>query len=175
MKQKLTWFFKSFIWLALLLIVLDFITKKLAEGAASTLGHFPGQPIIPNFLYLYYTRNTGAAWSIFEDYPWALAILSFVAGSAMIGYVIWKYKKLNAWTKAALMLMIAGTWGNFIDRAFYYPDGVIDFISMHFGSYVFPTYNVADSCLTVGIAILLVLTFVEDFTAKKTPKDKQAQ
>ncbi len=172
MKQKLTWFFHSFIWLGVLLIILDFITKKIAEGAASSIGLFPGQPIIPGFLYLYYTRNTGAAWSIFEDYPWALAILSFVAGTAMIVYFIKKYKKMNSWTKAAVMLMIAGTWGIFVDRAFYYPDGVIDFISMHFGDYVFPTYNVADSCLTVGIAILLVLTFVEDFKDKKKKEAK---
>ncbi len=173
MKQKLTWFFKSFIWLGILLLILDFVTKKIAEGAADTIGHFPGQAIIPNFLYLYYTTNTGAAWSIFEDYPWALAILSFVAGTAMIVYFVMKFKKMTSWYKVALILMIAGTWGNFIDRAFY-PDGVIDFVSMHFGSYIFPTYNVADSCLTVGIGILLVLTFLEDFKDKKQKKDEKA-
>ena len=173
MKQKLTWFFHSFIWLGVVMVCLDFLTKMLALGASVTLGHFPGTTIIPNFLYLYYTRNTGAAWSIFEDYPWALAILSFVAGTAMIVYFVMKFKKMNAWTKAAIMLMIAGTWGNFIDRAFY-SKGVIDFISMHFGSYIFPTYNVADSCLTVGIGILLVLTFVEDFKAKKSDPEKKS-
>ncbi|MCX5775917.1 MAG: signal peptidase II [Firmicutes bacterium] len=167
MKQKLLWFFKSFIWLSVLLLILDFVSKKVVEAAQSDFA------VIPGFFYISYTTNTGAAWSMFENATWLLAIISAVAGIGMIVYFVLKFKTLRPWTRVALMMMIAGAWGNFIDRAFY-PDGVIDFLSLHFGSYIFPTFNVADSCLSVGIVLLLLVSLLEEYYENKKKKTTEA-
>ncbi|MFA5235978.1 MAG: signal peptidase II, partial [Bacilli bacterium] len=138
-----------------LIVIIDQITKWAAYLNRVNVN------IIPNFFDLQYTRNTGAAWSILEDYPWVLAIISFLAGTAMIVYYIMKRKTLSAWFRAALMLMIGGTWGNFIDRAFY-PEGVIDFLAFDIFGYDFPTFNVADMSLVVGTIALVAIMLIED-------------
>ena len=168
MKQKLVWFYKSFIWLSALLLILDFVTKKIVEAAQSDFA------VIPGFFYISYTTNTGAAWSLFSNATWLLAIISAVAGIAMIVYFVKKFKTIRPWVRVALAMMIAGAWGNFIDRAFY-ADGGIDFLSFHFGSYIFPTFNVADSCLSVGIVLLLIVSLLDDYHDSKQKKVTEAK
>ncbi len=155
MKQRFKRFVLSYIWLAPLIVIVDQATKWAAYLSRVNLN------VIPNFFDLQYTRNTGAAWSILEDYPWILAIISFVAGTAMIVYYVLKHKGMSAWFKAAFMLMIAGTWGNFIDRAFY-QEGVIDFLAFDIFGYDFPTFNVADMSLVVGTFALIAIMLIED-------------
>ena len=85
-------------------------------------------------------------------------------------------KKLTLLKKALIAVILAGTWGNFIDRAFYKlilgSEGVVDFISFQFGNYNFPIFNVADICVTVGIISYAVLVFVEDYI--KSKKENQS-
>lgn len=166
MKAKLTWFFRSFIWLGVLMLAIDFLSKQLV-AAYAPFEH--NVAIIPGFLYLYNSRNSGAAFSWLAGNQTVLAIVSLVAGIAMVAYYIVRFKTLKPWYRVAWILMATGTWGNFVDRAFF-PDGVIDFISMHFWSYTFATYNVADACLTVGIGILLALTVIEEIQDSKKKK-----
>jgi len=116
--------------------------------------------IIPNFFGFYYTRNTGAAWSLFENNLLALAFVSLIAGMAMLIYRIIMRKKFTTIARAVWAVIIAGTWGNFIDRAFY-EDGVIDFIAFKFGSYQFPIFNFADMCLVLGAIGLMILMMLE--------------
>lgn len=122
--------------------------------------------VISNFFYFSYTRNTGAAWSILEGNLPILAFISFIAGTAMMIYYGLKRDSLNNYYRWILVLIMAGTWGNFIDRAFYV-EGVIDFISFQFGTYYFPTFNLADSVLTVGVILLILLTGLEEYVWKK--------
>jgi len=161
-KKQLVAFFRSFGWLAILIVV-DQITKWAAYLNDVSL------TIIPGFFRLDYTRNTGAAWSILSSVPWLLAIISFVAGIAMIGFFFYKKASLNQWWKAALMLMIGGTWGNFIDRAFY-QEGVIDFLAFNIFGYPFPTFNVADMALVVGTISLIIIMLIEDHVKAKHAK-----
>lgn len=160
MKQGLIKFFRSFGWLAILIVIVDQLTKWLAYANLVDI------TIIPGFFKLDYARNTGAAWSLLEDYPWMLAIISFIAGIAMIAYFLYKQKDMNQWFKAAFMLMIGGTWGNFIDRAFY-PEGVIDFLAFNIFGYPFPTFNVADMSLVVGTFALVIIMLLEDYRSSK--------
>ncbi|HAK05444.1 MAG TPA: signal peptidase II [Firmicutes bacterium] len=161
MKQYLNSFFRSLGWLAILIVIVDQVTKWIIYLNDVSV------TIIPGFFRLDYVRNTGAAWSMLEDFPWLLAIISFIAGVAMIAYFLWKQDKMNQWFKAALMLMIGGTWGNFIDRAFY-QDGVIDFLAFNLFGYPFPSFNVADMSLVVGTFSLIIIMSLDDIKLKKT-------
>ena len=155
MKQTITHFFKSingqvFFWL----LILDIITKQWAALTRVNVA------IIPNFFYLAYSRNTGAAWSILAGNQWLLAIISFSVGIGLGYYYLKNYKTFSVYNHLGISLFVSGTWGNFIDRALF-PEGVIDFLSFRFGSYMFPTFNVADSALTIGVIILFVASLFE--------------
>ncbi len=135
-------------------LLLDFITKILAASNAIQV------TVIDQFFYLSYSRNTGAAWSILEGYQWILALVSFGVGSLFFYYYLHQYAQHGLYQHLGMSLFLSGTWGNFIDRAFY-PEGVIDFLSFHFGDYIFPTFNIADSALTIGVIILITTSVLE--------------
>jgi signal peptidase II len=145
-----------------LLVGLDQLTKWWAYLS------FINWTIIPDFFYFSYTRNTGAAWSILEGQLPLLALISFIAGSTMFVYYWIKGYTMTNYFRWLLIVIMAGTWGNFIDRAFY-QEGVIDFISFQFGSYFFPTFNLADAYLTIGVIILIGVTLLEEYVWKKNP------
>ena len=166
LKNFLVKFYHSYIWVFLLLIILDQGTKLWAHAGRWNI------TIIPNLLYLYYTRNTGAAWSIFDGNMAVLAVVSAVVGALIITYRIIKRQQLTVLKKILLAVILAGTWGNFIDRAFYklllQSEGVVDFIMFKFGNYVFPIFNVADICVTLGIiGYALLIAFEDYYLAKK--------
>lgn len=155
MKQTITTFYKSiygqvFLWV----FVLDIITKQWAAITNVNV------EIIPDFFYLSYSRNTGAAWSILEGNQWLLAMISFSVGIGLGYYYLKNYKTFSVYNHLGISLFLSGTWGNFIDRALF-PEGVIDFLSFRFGNYIFPTFNVADSALTIGVIILFVTSLFE--------------
>ncbi|MFA7449327.1 MAG: signal peptidase II [Bacilli bacterium] len=127
--------------------------------------------LIPNFLYLTYTRNTGGAWSILSGNMAFLAVISAVAFIVIFLFYLKNLTKQNTLKRILFAVILAGTLGNFIDRAFYKlflgSEGVVDFIHFRFGTYDFPIFNVADILLTVGIITFGVLITVEDFKNKK--------
>lgn len=155
----LQWFKQGYGGLFLVWLLLDYGTKIWAATTEVNL------TIIPNFFYLAYSRNTGAAWSLFSGQLPILAIISFVVGIGFGYMYLKKYPTFDRYHHVAISLFLSGTWGNFIDRAFY-EEGVIDFLSFHFGSYIFPTFNIADTGLTLGVIGLLLLSVFEQ---KKVP------
>jgi signal peptidase II len=157
-KQALPWYI-----LALVMIVLDQVTKLWAD---SSLTFYQPVEITP-FFNLTLMYNEGAAWSFLSDaggwQRWLFAVLSS-AVSVML--VIWlarvqKHEKLLA---VALGLVLGGAVGNLIDRMAY--GHVIDFISLHYNNRYFPAFNIADSAISVGAALLIW----ESFFGKK-PED----
>jgi len=122
--------------------------------------------VIKGFFTLELLYNKGAAWGSFSQYTIVLAVISLLASLGMIFLLAWKWKKLNWWYKVCLFLMISGALGNFVDRlrcAAFGTEGVIDFLKFTFGSYNFPTFNLADSYLTVGAIILIIYVIFSDF------------
>jgi signal peptidase II len=97
--------------------------------------------------------NTGAAFGIFRNYMWVLAIFSFVSAVAIIfgGAYFWRrYPTLNTFfTQFILGLVLGGTVGNMIDRMQPALGGVTDFISIS----IWPSFNIADSSIVVGILL----------------------
>jgi signal peptidase II len=113
-------------------------------------------------------HNTGAAFSMLADESgwqrWFFALLAFGVGAAI---VIWlgKLKARSQWLlSCALSLILAGALGNLIDRLRL--GHVIDFIHAHWGDSYFAAFNVADSAITVGAALLLLDALLESRRAK---------
>ena len=159
----LKWFLKSYLWLIPLLIIIDYVTKVVCFDTKVNI------TIINNFLFFKLHGNTGAAWSILEDHPEILAIISVLASIVMIIYIVKSYNKTKLPHRIAVYLILAGTMGNMIDRCFqfvpgtrYYNFGVIDFISFKFGTYYFPIFNIADSSLVIGVILLMLLMVIEE-------------
>lgn len=167
----LKWFLKSYLWLILVLLAFDIWSKLGVKIHASEINAVSsrGLPVIPGFFYIHVIQNTGAAWSVFNDHPGGLAVLSLVATIILVVFLVFRYRKMNTMQRITVYLILTGTVGNLIDRSFsvlapssLYAGGVIDFLSLWFGSYHFPVFNLADSYLTIGVFLLIIVTLVGD-------------
>ena len=107
--------------------------------------------IIKNFLSFKYTKNYGAAWSIFEGKRFFLIIISIIF---MVGiYLYSRYFKDNRRNKIAFGFLLGGLFGNLFDRLLY--GYVRDFISLQFGSYYYPIFNIADIAIVIGVFLII--------------------
>ena len=122
------------------------------------------RPVIEGFFSLTYVRNTGAAWGMFGGHNVWLIALSLVMLTLMI--VFRRVFLSDTLThRLALGLLAGGILGNLFDRLRL--GYVTDFLLFEFGSYAFPSFNVADSCITIGVGIYIISTFFEDRARKK--------
>jgi len=106
--------------------------------------------VIPGFLNLIHVGNTGAAWSILTGRS---ILLASIAVLTLASIFLWR-KALGlreSIIQISFGLLCGGILGNLIDRICHHH--VIDFIDVHFGSYIYPTFNIADSGICVGVAI----------------------
>lgn len=154
------------------LIALDQITKYFAERDKVDF------TVIDNFFYLSYSVNTGAGFSFLADKEWGQLLFKIITPFALIGFIaffVFAVKNSYKWLTYTIVLIIAGTIGNFIDRLL--NSQVVDFLSFHFGNYIFPTFNVADICLTVGVIMLVIHFLFIDSSAVfgKNVKTKSAE
>ena len=109
--------------------------------------------VIPNLFFFTNVKNTGGAWSILENYPFILTLISFLCVIGL-NYYIAKKIKFSKLEICYLGLIMGGVIGNFIDRILY--EGVIDFIGIIFGSYQFPIFNIADMAIVVGVGLIIL-------------------
>jgi lipoprotein signal peptidase len=127
----------------------------------------------PLLLALTYVRNPGAAWGLLASadesfrQPFFL-IVSLVA----VGFIFYLYRRLEPsqrLARVALALVMGGAIGNFIDRLrFSY---VIDFIDVRYGTFRWPTFNIADAAITLGVAMLLLDMFLERLRSNSEAQD----
>lgn len=132
----------------ILVLLLDQITKYIVFAYDSL-----NIQVIKNFFYIGQVKNTGAAWGILSGNMWIFYVVTLVA----IVFILNVYRKSEHrewYFKTALMLILAGAIGNFIDRlAFNY---VRDFLDFHIFGYDFPLFNIADSALVVGVMLVIL-------------------
>ena len=117
-------------------------------------------PVIPGLFSLTYVHNPGAAFGAFANSPLREPLLVFVAVAAVAG-LVWLITKTPAsrvWERCAAAAIIGGALGNLYDRFAY--RSVVDFLDFYVGSWHWPAFNVADSCITVGVGILLLTSFL---------------
>jgi len=140
-----------------LVIILDQLTKQLITR---TMEIGDSNPIINNFLYITYHRNSGAAFGILQG---QMLLFYVVTTVAVIGILIWLIRldlKENRILAIALALILGGALGNFIDRVMY--QAVIDFIQTIWWGYNFPIFNLADSALVCGVILMLIDILILD-------------
>jgi signal peptidase II len=138
-----------------LLVLVDQVTKWISVLALAPPPAGAGKTIVllPGVFQLRYAENTGAAFSIFTGRVNFLALVSLVAS----GFLVWWWRKVppsERWGRGALVLILGGAVGNLIDRVRL--GYVIDMFDAFIGSYDYPVFNVADSLICVGVAVLLV-------------------
>jgi len=139
-------------------LAIDQITKYIA---VITLQGNPSVHLIGDFLRFTYVENRGAAFGMLQGQR-VFFIVTTIILIAVLLYLILINKKVTNATKLTLSLVLSGAIGNFIDR--FRLGYVIDFVDVRFGDfYDFPVFNVADSCLVVGVIILIGLILFNKF------------
>ncbi|MCH3922927.1 signal peptidase II [Limosilactobacillus sp.] len=139
--------------LAVALVVVDQLVK---HWVVTTISLGASKTVLPGVLTLTNLHNTGAAWSMLSGQQGFFVLITVVA-LAIIGYLMVRWRHQRA-LMIGLALILAGTLGNFIDRLAH--GYVVDMFETLFVS--FPVFNVADSCLTIGVIILIIAILRED-------------
>ncbi|QUV82156.1 signal peptidase II [Chloracidobacterium sp. D] len=125
--------------------------------------------VVPGFFHLRYAENPGIAFSLLDSGTPAMRLtLLVIAACAGVGvglYLWWTPadRQLLRWT---LTCLLGGILGNALDRIVH--GAVIDFLDFHWGAWHFPTFNLADSCITVGAVMLALDTFSELWRPART-------
>lgn len=150
--------------LAAVTLVLDQLTKawivaKIPFAAYPSEWPHPGSiPVIEGFFHLVHVGNTGAAWSLFAGQSYLLAALAVATLAAIF---VWRraLELHHPRVQLAFGLLTGGVVGNLLDRVRH--GHVVDFLDFHFGSYVYPTFNIADSGICIGVVLYLWHSFQE--------------
>ncbi len=142
------------LWLSAALLVIDQATKWVA---LAELALHERNPVIPGFFNLTLVYNYGAAFSFLADHGgWQRWFFTALAVVASIALTVWlsRMKPYERWSAIGVAMIIGGAVGNLIDRVrFGY---VVDFLDFFIGTYHWPAFNVADSVIVVGAAVLLI-------------------
>lgn len=127
--------------------------------------------VISGFLNFAYAQNTGVAFSMFDDHGdagrWGLSAVALLAG-VLVLYFFWRTPRSDDRILGALALLLAGIAGNVTDRLRL--GFVVDFIDVQFGSWHYPTFNVADMAIVIGAGLLIL----DMFMSKKKPTEPVA-
>jgi signal peptidase II len=155
---------RDFLWkLAYLAIAAAvFMIDQTTKAWAIRRLRFDGDwSVIPNFLNLSYAQNSGVAFSMFDEQGdpgrWGLSVVAAVAGILVL-YFFWRTPRSDDRILGSLALLLAGIAGNVTDRLRL--GFVIDFIDVQFGSWHYPTFNVADAAICVGAGLLILDVFL---------------
>ncbi|HLF93469.1 MAG TPA: signal peptidase II [Planctomycetota bacterium] len=157
--------------LALALAGLDLLTKTLA---LARVPHHGEHKVIPGWFSIGHEYNPGVIWSFMQNAPWLWLVVSILA-IPLIAVIFVRSRKTWA-TTICLGMIESGTIGNCWDRIFH--PGVRDFIKFYYvqangHEKVWPLFNLADSCIVVGVILLSVeMFFFEEKKAANTPKSQ---
>ena len=141
--------------LGLIVLFVDQLTK---QAVRSQLTYNESIPVIDGFFNLVYVRNDGAAWNILSGHGIVLILISV---SVLILLVIYRRSFLQEQFSHSILLglLIGGIAGNLIDRIRY--GWVTDFLDFQFGSYHYPSFNVADSAICIAIGLYLITSYIQ--------------
>jgi signal peptidase II len=155
-----------FLGLAVLVVIVDQVTKRIAEDRLERSGvRSVPVPLVGDYLRLTYVENRGAAFGLLQDQT---AFFVFV-GVLVIGVIAASYRYLprsGFRLHLALGLQLGGAIGNLIDRI--RQGYVVDFVDFGYHSNWWPVFNVADSAIVVGVALLALNAFMPSATQEST-------
>lgn len=153
-KNQLRWLI-----LSIVVIVVDLITKYITTHL---LTYAQPLEVLP-FFNLTLLHNHGAAFSFLSNSEtmWQTIIFSVIAIAVSIAIIIWLYRLPNNKNlyACALSLILGGALGNLYDRLIH--GYVVDFLDFHIGNHHWPAFNIADSAICIGAALIIYLTITE--------------
>jgi len=146
---------KAWFWPVMLVgTAVDLATKRLAF---SLLAEGDYCRIVPHVLGLKRSQNPGALFGMGEGWGTVLAVLSILAVVLLV-FLLYRSTARGAWLPVAYGAIAAGAAGNLVDRLF--NDGKVrDFIDLHLGRYHWPTFNVADILICIGVGMVIYVEF----------------
>ncbi|GAA6170611.1 signal peptidase II [Colwellia sp. KU-HH00111] len=156
------------LWLTLLCLILDQVTKHWVAGSMNLGDSINVLPIFN----ITYVHNLGAAFSFLADQGgWQRWFFTAIATIASIVFTVWlaKTPKSQPLISIAFALMLSGAVGNLIDRALF--GYVIDFIHFHWEGNHFPAFNVADSMIFIGAALMILDSFINNENSSQPSAD----
>ena len=163
---------RDFIWKLAYLAIAGgvFMIDQTTKAWASRSLRFNGDmPVISGFLNFAFAENPGVAFSMFDQQGntgrWGLSAVAIVA-SILVLYFFWRTPRTDDRMMGSLALLLAGIVGNVTDRLRL--GFVIDWIDVQFGSWHYPTFNVADAAICIGAGLLII----DLFFAKRSQKSK---
>jgi signal peptidase II len=151
MKKK---FFVLGILLAITVTFLDLLSKNLVFAMLDAQGSINPEIEIFSFFSLVKVWNRGVSFGMFNELENSQIIFTFIQGGIGSALLFWLWRNEKLHFVIALGLIIGGAFGNVIDRI--KNGAVADFLDFHIATYHWPAFNLADSCVFIGVAILLL-------------------
>lgn len=152
--------------LAVVLVIADQVVKFLIR---SNLELGESVPFIPHVLNLTYYQNTGAAFSLFREHTWILALISAVVSVALVVVMVKRVFR-HPVGQVILAIILAGAVGNLIDRVLFgYVTDMFQTIFINFA-----VFNVADCCLVCGVIAMMVYVLFFHEKLEKAPAGQEA-
>ena len=141
--------------LPLAVVGLDQLTKALVRA---TVPLHSSVTIVPGFMDLTHIRNTGAAFGILNaaDFPFKTVVIAIIATAALVAVGLYAARLAHHQfvARIGLSLIIGGAVGNLLDRIAV--GSVVDFVDVYWRMYHFWAFNVADSAISIGVAIMIL-------------------
>lgn len=166
--------FLSLFLLSNVLIILDQFSKRWIQAY---IPENHSLPIIDGFFSLTHIRNPGVAFGIFASSTSNVKIPLFIIFSIIaIGAILvffYQTPRDHRMTLTGLILLFSGAIGNLIDRIMY--QEVVDFLDFYFGDLHFPAFNIADSCITIGVGLLFIDLFQRDRDLRRMQAESRAK
>lgn len=187
------------LFLTLGILIADQVTKLAVKGLSIPLlgisieGMNYGEsiPVLGDWLNITYIENPNMAFGLDIGGKLFLVSVAFIASIGIVMY-LWRHRNGNPWLRAALALILAGAFGNLIDRTFYgwfygsapiFYGNVVDFIdfdlftvSIGGGSFKFwPIFNIADAAVSVGVVMLLIVGLPQSDGSSESEKQPPAE
>ncbi|HXI27927.1 MAG TPA: signal peptidase II [Vicinamibacterales bacterium] len=143
------------VWLPMIIVVVDQATKAMIRAS---LKEHDSTTIIPGLMDFTHVLNSGAAFGFLNgvDFPFKTVVIAVIATAALVGVGVYAASLAHHQIVArlGLALIIGGAGGNLIDRLI--SGSVVDFVDVYWGSHHFWAFNVADSAISVGVAIMIL-------------------
>ena len=143
------------LWLPIVIVALDQLTKAVVR---STVPLHSSVTIVPGLMDVTHVLNAGAAFGIlsYAEFPFKTVVIASIATAALIGVGLYAaglaHHQLVA--RTGLALIIGGAAGNLLDRIA--SGSVVDFVDVYWRTHHFWAFNVADSAITIGVAIMIL-------------------
>ncbi|HMD33387.1 MAG TPA: signal peptidase II [Vicinamibacterales bacterium] len=142
------------VWLPILIVAVDQLTKAIVRAM---LPLSESVTVVQGFVNITHVRNAGAAFGILNtaEFPFKSVLIAVIATAALVGVGVYAASLAHHQfvARIGLALIIGGATGNLIDRIL--AGSVVDFVDVYYGTYHFWAFNIADSAISVGVAIMI--------------------